>query len=139
MSQFGSSETPVTSLSINTDFNQNADTGPPKPQNSCTISAASGNTVSSGAYYLGRPWTEYARVVFQYTTMTDVINSAGWVEWSSSEPNTDDVLFGEYDNAGDGVSSARASFAETLSAAVSINTILGSSYTSAGYYDATYM
>ncbi|CAN8105999.1 unnamed protein product [Discula destructiva] len=107
--------------------------------NSCTIAAASGNTVTSGAYYLGRPWTEYARVVFQYTTMTNVINSAGWIEWSSSTPNTEDVLFGEYQNAGAGVSSARASFAETLTSAVSINTILGSSYTSAAYYDATYM
>lgn len=71
--------------------------------------------------------------------MTDVINSAGWIEWSSSEPNTGDVLFGEYDNSGDGASGTRASFAETLSSAVSINTILGSSYTSAGYYDASYM
>lgn len=72
--------------------------------------------------------------------MTNVINSAGWIEWSSSEPNTADVLFGEYGNAGAGATtSGRASFSEQLSAAVSINTILGSSYTSAGYYDATYM
>lgn len=108
-------------------------------QNSCAIAAASGQSVADGAYYLGRPWTEYARVVFQYTTMTDVINSAGWIEWSSSEPNTEDVLFGEYDNAGDGASGTRASFAEELSAAISIDTILGSDYTSAGYYDASYM
>ncbi|KAJ4396657.1 hypothetical protein N0V93_000878 [Gnomoniopsis smithogilvyi] len=107
--------------------------------NSCSIAAASGQTVADGAYYLGRPWTEYARVVFQYTTMTDVINSAGWIEWSSSEPNTEDVLFGEYGNAGAGASGTRASFAEELSAAISIDTILGSSYTSAGYYDASYM
>jgi len=49
-------------------------------------------------------------------------------------------LFGEYDNAGAGASTtARASFAEILTAGVSINTVLGSSYASAGYYDATYM
>lgn len=112
---------------------------PMNSQNSCSIAAASGQSVADGAYYLGRPWTEYARVVFQYTTMTDVINSAGWIEWSTSEPNTEDVLFGEYGNAGAGASGTRASFAEELSAAISIDTILGSDYTSAGYYDASYM
>lgn len=109
-------------------------------QNSCAIAAAPGNTVASGAYFLGRPWTEYARVVFQYCTMTAVINSAGWEQWSTSTPNTAGVLFGEFGNTGAGAStSARASFSEVLTAAVSINTILGSSYTTAGYYDATYM
>lgn len=71
--------------------------------------------------------------------MTDVINSAGWSEWSSSEPNTDDVYFGEYSNSGDGASGTRASFATTLSSAVSIETILGDDYASAGYYDSSYM
>lgn len=108
-------------------------------QNNCDIAAASGNTVSSGAYYLGRPWTEYARVVFQVTSMSSVINSAGWSQWSSSTPNTADVYFGEYDNSGTGASGTRASFATKLSSAVSITTILGSSYTSAGYYDSSYM
>ncbi|KAF3760479.1 family 8 carbohydrate esterase [Cryphonectria parasitica EP155] len=107
--------------------------------NECDIAAADGESVASGAYYLGRPWSEYARVVFQDTTMSDVINSAGWAEWSSSEPNTEDVLFGEYDNTGDGAEGTRASFATKLSAAVSIETILGDDYTSAGYYDASYM
>ncbi|PSR85909.1 pectinesterase [Coniella lustricola] len=106
--------------------------------NECSIAAASGASVPSGAYYLGRPWSEYARVVFQNTAMTDVINSAGWAEWSSSEPNTEDVLFGEYGNTGDGAEGTRASFATKLSAAVSIETILGSDYTSAGYYDSSY-
>lgn len=95
--------------------------------------------MSSGAYYLGRPWTEYARVVFQDTSMTNVINSAGWSQWSSSTPNTEDVYFGEYDNSGAGASGTRASFATKLSSAVSITTILGSDYTSAGYYDSSYM
>ena len=63
--------------------------------NKCTIAAASGNTVKSGAYYLGRPWRDYARVIFQYTEMSDVINSAGWSEWSTSTPLTDNVYFGE--------------------------------------------
>ncbi|CEJ56840.1 Putative Pectinesterase [Penicillium brasilianum] len=105
--------------------------------NESTVSAASGADVTEGTFYLGRPWTEYARVVFQKTTLSDVINSAGWIEWSSSEPNTDDVLFGEYDNSGDGASGTRASFAEKLSSAVSISSILGSGYTS--WVDTSYL
>jgi pectinesterase len=49
--------------------------------NNSTIAAASGQSVTSGSYYLGRPWRDYARVIFQLTSMTDVINSAGWEEW----------------------------------------------------------
>lgn len=62
--------------------------------NNSTVAAAAGADVASGAFYLGRPWRDYARVVFQDTSMTDVINSAGWSEWSAAEPNTDHVTFG---------------------------------------------
>lgn len=65
-----------------------------------TVAAAPDNNVPSGPYYLGRPWADYARVVFQDTSMTSVINAAGWHVWSSSTPNTDHVLFGEYGNTG---------------------------------------
>lgn len=107
--------------------------------NSCDIAAATDNDVPDGAYYLGRPWSEYARVVFQWTSMTDVINSAGWTEWSSSEPNTEDVLFGEYDNSGAGADQTDlASFATTLTAGISIDTVLTSSYTSYSFYDSSY-
>lgn len=106
--------------------------------NNCDIAAASGNTVTAGAFYLGRPWGAYARVVFQKTSMSAVINSAGWHVWSTSDERTDDVTFAEYDNTGTGASGTRASFASTLSSAVSISTVLGSSYSSAGYYDSSY-
>jgi pectinesterase len=76
-------------------------------------------------------------VVFQKVSLSEVINSAGWIEWSSSEPNTGDVLFGEYDNSGAGASGKRAGFAEKLSSAVSISSILGSSYTS--WVDTSYL
>ena len=92
---------------------------------------------SEGTVYLGRPWSEYARVAFQRSSLSDIINSAGWEEWSSSEPNTDDVTFEEYDNTGDGASGTRASFATTLSAAIDIATILGDDY--ADWVDADYI
>lgn len=104
--------------------------------NKSNIAAASGQSVASGSYYLGRPWSEYARVVFQYTTMSNVINSAGWEQWSSSEPNTADILFGEYDNSGAGASGTRK-LETKLSAPISISTILGSNY--ASWVDTTYL
>ncbi|KAF3018557.1 hypothetical protein E8E14_012686 [Neopestalotiopsis sp. 37M] len=107
--------------------------------NNCDIAAASGNTVSSGAYYLGRPWGAYARVTFQNTAMSSVINSAGWSIWSTSDERTSNVEFDEYNNSGTGSEGTRASFATKLSSAVSISSVLGSSYSSAGYYDASYM
>lgn len=105
----------------------------------CNIAAYSGNTVPSGAYYLGRPWEDYARVVVQDTSMTNVINSAGWSDWSSSEPNTNHVTFEEYGNTGAGASGTRASFSKKISAAVTIESVLGSSYASASYVDTSYL
>ncbi|EED14650.1 pectin methylesterase, putative [Talaromyces stipitatus ATCC 10500] len=105
--------------------------------NKSNIAAASGQSVSAGSYYLGRPWSQYARVVFQYTSMSNVINSAGWEVWSSSQPNTQDVLFGEYDNSGAGSQGTRASFAKKLSSPIGISSILGADYTS--WVDTSYL
>lgn len=101
-----------------------------------TIQAGSTDP-GEGKVYLGRPWSEYARVAFQRCSLSDIINSAGWEEWSSSEPNTSDVTFEEYDNSGDGASGTRASFATTMSSALTIETILGSDY--ADWVDADYI
>ncbi|RKL17275.1 hypothetical protein BFJ68_g4779 [Fusarium oxysporum] len=107
--------------------------------NNCNIAAAAGNAVANGAYYLGRPWRQYARVVFQKTNMTSVINSKGWSIWNTGEENTAHVLFGEYGNTGAGSQGQRASFATKLSSAVSISTVLSGNYASKGFYDASYM
>ncbi|CAE6467307.1 unnamed protein product [Rhizoctonia solani] len=81
----------------------------------------------SGKQYLGRPWRNYARVVVQNTKIGDHVVAAGWSAWSSSSPNTEHILFGEYNNSGAGSWKAgRASFATKLSAEVSISTVLGS-------------
>ncbi|KAH7116345.1 family 8 carbohydrate esterase [Dactylonectria macrodidyma] len=106
--------------------------------NDCDIAASDGQSVTAGAYYLGRPWREYAKVVFQNTSMSSVINSAGWSIWDSADKRTGHVLFGEFKNRGDGASGTRASFATTLSSAISIKDILGSSYASASYFDSHY-
>lgn len=111
--------------------------------NKCSVAAATESTADdfeapgSGTVYLGRPWTEYARVCFQQTTLSDIINSAGWEEWSTSEANTEAVTFAEYGNSGDGASGTRASFSETLKSALTISSILGSDY--ADWVDTSYI
>lgn len=102
-----------------------------------TVSAASGASVTASSVYLGRPWSEYARVCFQDTVLSSIINPAGWSIWSTSMPNTEAVTFQEYDNSGAGASGTRASFSTKLSSAISIGTILGSDY--ATWVDASYL
>ena len=101
--------------------------------------AAAGQSVPDGAYYLGRPWRAYARVVFQNSQMSSVINSAGWKVWNDDDPRTDGVVFAEYNNSGEGAQGPRAEFSQALSAALGIEEVLGGEYESAGYYDAAYM
>jgi pectinesterase len=96
--------------------------------NKSTVSAKSGDTVAAGAYYLGRPWRNFSRVVFQNTKMSNVVNPAGWRIWNTGDERTDNVMYGEYKNSGDGSKGTRASFSTKLSAAVSISEILGSDY-----------
>ena len=78
-------------------------------------------------------------MAFQDTSLSDVINSAGWAIWNTGDERTDNVVFGEYGNTGDGSSGSRASFATELSAPVDIADVLGSGYASAAYFDADYV
>ncbi|RUS16384.1 pectin lyase fold/virulence factor, partial [Endogone sp. FLAS-F59071] len=64
--------------------------------------------------YLGRPYSQYARVVYMFCTLGAHINPAGWEVWSNSDPRSSDILFGEYENVGTGASGTRASFATAL-------------------------
>lgn len=111
--------------------------------NNSNVTAATESTAATftapgaGTVYLGRPWTEYARVIFQRTELSDIINSAGWKVWSTTESNTEAVTFGEYENGGAGASGDRASFATKLSSAIAITTVLGSDY--ADWVDTTYL
>jgi len=85
-------------------------------------------TAPNGAFYLGRPWRQFSRVVFQNTKMSGVINRAGWHEWQKGEPRTSDVYYGEYKNSGPGAGGPRAGFAKTLSSPVAIGSVLGNGY-----------
>jgi pectinesterase len=95
--------------------------------NKSKVTNAVGATVAAGAFYLGRPWRNYARVVFQETNLSNIVNPQGWSIWNTGDDRTDHVSYGEYKNTGDGAKTKR-SFGKILSAAVSISEVLGSDY-----------
>ncbi|KAM5344463.1 hypothetical protein ACJ41O_012999 [Fusarium nematophilum] len=90
--------------------------------NKSKVQALSG--VEDGATFLGRPWREYARVVFQNSELGAVVNSAGWSAWGDNP--TGNVYYGEFGNTGAGASGDRVSFSQQLSSEVAIGDILGS-------------
>ncbi|KAJ8121101.1 hypothetical protein ONZ43_g2362 [Nemania bipapillata] len=100
--------------------------------NNCDVAAATGETVTSASYYLGRPWRTYSRVVFQSTSLSSVINGAGWSEWNG-DTDVANIYYAEYANSGSGASGSRVTWATKLSSAVTPTTVLGSGYTSGGW------
>lgn len=93
--------------------------------NNSSVNAAKGQPVAAGTFYLGRPWRNYARVVFQDAFLSDVINYAGWSIWNVGDERTNETYFGEFENTGPGTTGPRADFGRTLSQPVSISEILG--------------
>ena len=72
---------------------------------------------SFGLSYLGRPYSENSIAVYTNCYIDKHINAAGWSVWSTSAPQTSNVMFGEYANTGPGswqASTQRASFATNL-------------------------
>ncbi|KFY41276.1 hypothetical protein V494_03097 [Pseudogymnoascus sp. VKM F-4513 (FW-928)] len=86
--------------------------------NNSDVAADSSGSVTSGSVYLGRPWGEYARVCFQNTALSNIINSEGWKIWNTGDERTGHVTFEEYGNTGDGASGTRASFSTKISSAL---------------------
>ncbi|CAE6392066.1 unnamed protein product [Rhizoctonia solani] len=58
------------------------------------------NVIGTGIQYLGRPWRNYARVIFQNSVLGSQIQPAGWSEWSTTNPMTDHIFYGEFKNTG---------------------------------------
>jgi pectin methylesterase-like acyl-CoA thioesterase len=72
-----------------------------------------------GLSYLGRPYSENSIAVYTNCYIDKHISDAGWSVWSTSAPQTSNVMFGEYANTGPGSwqsSTQRASFATNLTA-----------------------
>jgi pectinesterase len=95
--------------------------------------------VADGAYYLGRPWRNFARVVFQRTDLGSVVNAAGWAIWNVGDERTDRVVYGEYRNKGPGAKGERAEFSRELEEEEVVETVLGEGWETDGYVDRKYL
>lgn len=106
--------------------------------NKCNIAAAEGQDVPDGSYYLGRPWRDHARVGFQFTEMSAVINPAGWIRWNEGD-EVGNVTYAEFGNYGPGSEGERVDFATELEHPVEVATVLGEGYADAWYVDGRYL
>jgi pectinesterase len=108
--------------------------------NEATIEqSADATTDLTEQVFLGRPWTEFATVAFTSCSLSSVINPAGWEIWSTTEPNTEDVTFAEFENTGAGAAGTRASFATqaTSDAPYNVGVVLGADW--ATWVDQSYV
>ncbi|KEP48055.1 pectinesterase [Rhizoctonia solani 123E] len=93
------------------------------------------NIIGTGTQYLGRPWRDHARVIFQNSVLGSQIQSAGWSGWGTTP--TDHVFYGEYNNTGPGAwNSARVAFATNMEKGLTLDTVFGGSI---GWVDPAYL
>jgi pectin methylesterase-like acyl-CoA thioesterase len=86
---------------------------------SCLVTYSSTYGNSFGTTYLGRPYSQFSVAVYMNSYLDKHINPAGWSIWSTSNPQTSGVLFGEFNNSGPGSwesRTQRANFATKLTA-----------------------
>jgi len=68
----------------------------------CDLTAA--DDVEPGSVYLGRPWREYANVIYLHCRMGPQINAEGWSPWKSVPQRIHTVRYAEYGSTGLGAS-----------------------------------
>ncbi|KAJ4977398.1 hypothetical protein NE237_002504 [Protea cynaroides] len=68
----------------------------------------------TGRIWLGRAWRPYSRVIFAYTTMTDIISPDGWNDFNDATRDQT-VFYGEYNCSGTGANmTMRVPYAQRL-------------------------
>ncbi|KAE9351980.1 hypothetical protein PR003_g4634 [Phytophthora rubi] len=96
-------------------------------------------TGAPGSAYLGRPWKPYARVVWQNSELSDIINPKGWQNWNGDN-NTANVYFKKYNNRGAGAATnQRVGFSGALTQPVPITDILGANYKTQWWVDNNFL
>ncbi|THU83649.1 pectinesterase [Dendrothele bispora CBS 962.96] len=79
------------------------------------VLASNAESGTSGGYYFGRPWSDWAKVIFKSTVVKVAPEPALWILWDGDASSVDHVTFADYNTTG--VSNInRASFATQLSA-----------------------
>ncbi|MGD1277538.1 MAG: pectinesterase family protein [Tepidisphaeraceae bacterium] len=94
----------------------------------CKLTAREG--VKDGSVYLGRPWREYANVIYLNCEMGPQINAAGWSEWKSAPERIKTAYNAEYGSTGPGATiEERAPWSHQLTAdqakAITVQSVLG--------------
>ncbi|KAF7146894.1 hypothetical protein RHSIM_Rhsim03G0168600 [Rhododendron simsii] len=54
--------------------------------------------------YLGRPWRDYARVIYMRSYLDGFVPGVGWSQWGNDTGNLGTLYYGEYGNFGPGSS-----------------------------------
>ncbi|KAL4877366.1 pectin lyase fold/virulence factor [Aspergillus karnatakaensis] len=92
--------------------------------NNSQITAAEGVDVREGSVFLGRPWRDHARTVFQNSELEDIVHSEGWNPWDKA-PNFENIFYAEYGNSGPGSdTSDRVEWSYQLEEAVDIDEVV---------------
>lgn len=88
--------------------------------------------------YLGRPWRQWSRVVFQRSLLGDVVKPQGWSRWDDVQP-VNNIVYEEYNNRGPGSIGPRANFSSHLSKAIKIEDLFGRSFGKESWVDTSYL
>ncbi|GIK07206.1 hypothetical protein Aspvir_002862 [Aspergillus viridinutans] len=97
----------------------------------CNIYGKSGLSLA-GEVYLGRPWRVLARVIYQNSALSNIINAKGWTTMAAGAT----PLYYEYNNTGAGSDTSARVYETSISAAVTKDTVLGSGWKT--WIDTTY-
>lgn len=92
--------------------------------------------------YLGRPWANFSRVLFQESYLGNCIEPAGWSIWDPGEPNAYNVTFAEYRNYGPGSileEGPRANFSVQFKEPLTLECLWGEGYQSEWWVDNNYL
>ncbi|KAB8239061.1 putative pectin methylesterase [Aspergillus alliaceus] len=89
----------------------------------CNIKAASGVELTDDIY-LGRPWRALARVIYQHSVLSDIVNPKGWKPMAEGAT----PLYYEFNNTGDGSDTSKREYLSSIGAAVTKETVLGDDY-----------
>jgi pectinesterase len=91
----------------------------------CNVYGKSGLNLT-GKVYLGRPWRVLARVIYQNSELSNIINPKGWTTMAAGAT----PLYYEYNNKGAGSNTSKRQYESSISSAVTKDTVLGSGWNS---------